>query len=361
MRRSKLELRVWSRLRAVAQARALAARVELDVGRHMAKLLAHGGVRPLPDAEVRRIRAYARDVFGSAGFAPWLHFYAVYRGGFREGWVPEDFFQAVAIPFVNGAYHKLCHARTLQRRLLGAPSMPDVACFAGGEWFDVDGGRIETCRLADALFAGGDEVCLKTEHSIWGRGVSFETRAGFDRARVEALGNLVAQRVIRQAEWFDPLSPAAVATIRVATGKPDAGPPRYLGGFLRLGLGAARAVGAASIEVPILGADGALEGFALDDDWRRLPRHPETGFVFAGAAVPDYGRIVAHCVELHGRLPQLGFVGWDVVLDRDGAVQVMEFNAAHPETRLLEMTLGPCLRDFRVERFRGMARRDVWA
>lgn len=344
------------------RAEAMSLRVRADVDRQMKMLLAGGAARPLPEREARRIRDYARDVFGSLRFAPWLLFYAVWNGGFREGWVPEDYFQSVAIPYLNGAYHKLCQARTLQRRLLlDTPSMPDLAYFAGGRWHDLAGAPVERGRVAAMLFAEADEVCVKAEHTIWGRGVSFETRAGFDIDRVERIGALAVQRVIRQHEWFEPLSPAAVATLRVATGRIEGAAPHPVGAFLRMGAGAGRAVGVEALEAPILDATGALAPYAITADWRRATRHPDTGAAFEGLRVPGFGPAVAHCLALHARLPQFGFIGWDVALERDGAVRVMEFNTAHPETKVLEMTLGPCFRDFRLERYKGMSRKDVWA
>lgn len=345
-----------------SRAKAFQLWVEADVDRHMRRLLAAGDARPLPERELRRIRDYARGVFGDASFFPWLHFYSVWNGGFREGWVPEDYFQSVAIPVLNGSYHKLCQARSLQRRLIGDdPSMPDIGYFVGGEWFDLAGARIDRSAVPAMLFGEADEICIKAEQTIWGRGVSFETREGFDIDRVERQGNFSAQRIIRQAEWFDPLSPAAVATIRVATGKVAGRAPHLVGAFIRLGFGAARAIGKDSVEAPILDASGALAPWAVDEFWRRVRRHPETGQAFDGLVIPDYERIVAHCLKLHDRLPQLGFIGWDAVLDRDGAVRVMEFNSAHPETRLIEMALGPCFRDFGLERYRDTTRKDVWA
>lgn len=353
--------RLVNRTREASRAKAFALWVEADVERHMRRLLSTGEARPLPDRETRRIRDYARDVFGDASWAPWLQFYATWNGGFREGWVPEDYFQSVAIPHLNGVYHKICQARTLQRRLLGDASMPDIAYFVGGEWFDLSGARVARGCVPGMLFGEASEVCVKAEQTIWGRGVSFETREGFDIDRVERLGNFAVQRVIRQAEWFDPLSPAAVATIRVATGKIDGAPPHLVGAFVRLGFGAARAIGQESVEAPILDAAGALAPYALDANWRRIPRHPETGQAFEGLVVPEYPRLLAHCLALHDRLPQFGFIGWDVVLDRDGAVKVMEFNTAHPESRTIEMTLGPCFRAFELERYKHMTRKDVWA
>lgn len=353
--------RLINRTRDRSRAKAFALWVASDVERHMARLLAAGDVRPLPEAEVRRIRDYAQDVFGDARYFPWLHFYAVWNGRFREGWVPEDYFQSVAIPQINGAFHKICQARTLQRRLIGDPSMPDIAYFVGGEWFDLDGARVPRAGVAGFLFGDANEVCIKAEETIWGRGVSFETREGFDLDRIERQGNFCVQRLIRQAEWFDQLSPAAVATVRIATGKIAGARPHVVGAFIRLGFGAARAIGRESVEAPILDAEGAINPFAVDVEWRRFTHHPETGLALDGLRIPEYRRMTEHCLGLHDRLPQFGYIGWDVVLDREGAIKVMEFNTAHPETRLIEMSLGPCFRDFGLERYRAATRKDVWA
>lgn len=356
-----LPKRIVDRAHRFTQAQSRARWVAWDVDRHMRKLLANGGRKPLPAAEVRRIRDYARATFGSEAHFPWLHFYAVYRGGFVEGWVPEDFVQGVAMPFLNGAYHKLCQARTLQWRLLGAESLPDLAHFVGGEWRDLDGALIPRDRVRDLFFADEQRVCLKTEQSIWGKGVSFATPETFDLAVIEAQGNLVVQRAIRQGEWFARIFPGAVTTLRVATGKLRGARPHLVGAFLRVPHGAAQNVDGNAYDLPILDAEGRLSSFALRQDWSRLSAHPDTGFRFEGEAVPDFAGAVAHCLALHDRLPQMGFIGWDVVLDETGRVQVMEFNTAHPETRLLEMSVGPCLVPFRLEQYRGRAIRDVWA
>ncbi len=358
---TNLSKRLADRAQRYAKGQARARWVAWDVARHMRNLLANTDRKPLPDREARRIRNYAREVLGSEAHAPWLMFYAVYRGGFVEGWVPEDFVQGVAMPFLNGTYHKLCQARTLQWRLLGTDSLPDIAHFVGGEWFDLDGGRIERSRLRDALFAHGDRICLKTEQSIWGKGVSFATPETLDLAAVEAQGNLAVQKALRQGDWFARIFPGAVTTVRIATGKLPGARPHLVGAFLRMGQGAARNVDGDSLDLPVLDAAGTLNPFAVRQDWTRLAAHPDSGFRFAGEAVPDFERATAHCLALHDRLPQMGFIGWDVVLDAAGAVQVMEFNTAHPETRLLEMSVGPCFAPFRLERYKGRTIRDVWA
>jgi hypothetical protein len=331
------------------QAAALRARDEADQA--MRGLLANGAVAPLPVGEVRRVKDYAKDVFGSEAYFPWLHFYAVYRGAFVEGWIPDNLFQNVVVRHVNGPYHMADNARTLQWRLLGTPSLPDVAHFVNGEWRDVSGGIMDPSELKSALFCDADEVCVKTQNSSRGRGVSFERRETFDRARVESLGNLVIQRVIRQGAFFDGIFPHAVATLRVSTGLLPGARPHLIGSYLRVGRGRARAVGEGSLRVPVLDPGGRLGDFASDSTWRRHASHPDTGFRFAGAQAPGFPKAVAHCLDLHDRLPQFGLIGWDVVLDPDGEVQVMEFNTGHPGIKFIEMSVGPTLRAFQMERY----------
>jgi hypothetical protein len=345
-----------------ATRKGLAVRTRADVGRHMADLLRNGGRRPLGARARARVQDYARCTLGSADFAPWLEFYTVYRGAFHEGWIPENFFQLVAIPAINGPYHKLCFARSLQRRLLGDPALPDLIHFVGGDWRDLEGEPVPRCEVKARLFADAGEICLKTDQSLLGRGVSFVCADDFDLAAVERLGDLVVQRAVRQHPALARFSPQAVATLRIATGRPAGGAPQLLGAYLRVGVGASRAVDAHSIEIAILDGCGTLDAAGVGDAWRMHDRHPDTGAAFAGAAAPGFPAMAAKCLDLHARrLPQFGYVGWDATLDADGAVRILEFNTGRPSHRFLEMSVGPCLRALDLERFVGWSRKDNWS
>jgi hypothetical protein len=328
---------------------------EAQVAKVKEGLLKNPGVRPLDRRETARIRDYARATFGSVGYAPWLEAYTVFRGAFHEGWIPENFLQKVAIQKINGLHKAVDASRSLMTRLVATPLLPDLAHFVGGEWREVCGAPLERGRVPEVIFANGDEVCVKTEASRKGRGTSFVTRAGFDLDALERTGNFVVQSLIRQHPFFDALSPRAVATLRVTTGKLPGAAPFLVGTFLRCGLGKARAVGDTSLRIAVSNADGALADFASDPDWRRMTAHPETGTVFAGLRIPSFGDLVARCVELHDRLPQIGLIGWDVILDSAGEVRLMEVNTGYPGMKLIEMSQGPSLRAFRLEQYAAKA------
>ena len=193
-------------------------------------------------------------------------------------------------------------------------------------------------------------MCVKTEGSARGKGISVETRESFRPEAYADGGNLAVQRFIRQADFFDAMFPRAVATIRVTTGKLRAAPARTLACYLKLGLGADRTVNERALRVPILDRSGRLGEFGSDWSWRRHRRHPDTGFGFEGAAIPGFERALATCEELHDRLPQLRLIGWDATFAADGQVEIMELNAGQPGTRFLEMSVGPFLTPFHLER-----------
>lgn len=351
MRTRRLDERLANGLQMRLRQKAEADRTKLMVDKQVALLLRNAGVRDRPAGEIRRIRDYAAGVFGDPRYYPWLYFYTLYRGGFREGWVPPDYFHGVAIDHVNGAYRRICGARTLYHRLLGSDRVPDLLYCVKGRWSAPDGTPVEADAVRDRLFADGPKVVVKLEGSSKGRGVSVETADSFSVEDWTDRGNLTVQRFVRQSDFLAAIYPDAVATIRVNTIKPDIRPARAVGAFLRVGQGRARTVDEVSIDVPVLDATGRLGGFANTLDWRRLPRHPDTGFQFEGATLEGYAAVTEVCASLHERLPQLGFIGWDATIDDRGEVRVLEMNAGAPDVKFMEMSLGPCLQDLKVERY----------
>ncbi len=325
-----------------------------EVQRELSGLLANPGVRPLARAERARIRDYGLDRFRDPVFVPLLEFYATYRGGFVEGWIPENYFQTIGVRRLNGRYHDLSQARTLQARLLRSPAMPDILRRVGGEWRDAADEPVERARVPALAFADGDTVYLKREQSFQGRGVTRETHASFDLDRVETLGNFVVQKAIRQAAFFDAIHSGAVATLRITTGKLEGARPWNLGAYLRVGAGSDEIIGAGALKTPVLDGAGALGAFASDKTWRRHDRHPDTGFRFEGAVIPGFPEAVALCLDLHAdRMPQFGIIGWDVAIDDAGAAWIMEFNTGYPGIKFIEASLGPALVPFHLERFAG--------
>ena len=68
---------------------------------------------------LRQSEAYAQEVLGWKGYAPWLQVYSAVAGEFREGWLPDNYYGWVVAPRLQGAYGQSSALRRLASAYLG--------------------------------------------------------------------------------------------------------------------------------------------------------------------------------------------------------------------------------------------------
>ena len=73
--------------------------------------------------------------------------------------------------------------------------------------------------------------------------------------------------------------------------------------------------------------DGTLHEFGLCriDRTRKFYKSP-SGIVFKGERLDFYDKIKETLIELHQHLPMLAFIAWDVTLDKDNNIRIIEIN-----------------------------------
>ncbi len=315
-------------------------------------IIANPGVNELSSATRRTIRQYANDVLGRELYMPWLEMYTAYRGEFLEGWIPDNYFEWRVLPQINAPYRELGMSKTLSRRLLDTELLPDIAYRLNGNWFDLNSEPIQVSALKRHLFEVEPVVYVKLERSSRGRGVFILHRDNFSLEALPTSGNCVVQRGVRQAKWFDPISPNATATLRVTTALDDRGVVKFTASFLRTGVGEKNFItSGTSLKFVVIDGDGSLSSFASDSVWKRHTRHPDTGASFENLRIPGYRAAVDACVRLHAKVPHLGIIGWDLAIDDNGESALLEWNTSHPGIKFQEAAVGPTLREFNYERF----------
>ena len=293
-------------------------------------------------------------MLGSTRFAPWLETYTAWRGGFHEGWMPDNYFGRVVLPRLPGpiAEGAFGAAKTLARRmLLDEGLLPDRAAWVNGAWLDAAGRPIDEASARAAIFAEDDVAILKHDGSRRGQGVVKIRATDFRPAEHAARGNFVVQAWIGQEAGLAAFMPAAVATIRVTTAKHGGRPADLRCAYLRLGTGAGEAVAsAASVRVAVTDAEGSLAAGGALADWTPVSAHPDSGRRFAGVRVPAFAEIVAQALALHDRVPHVGHVGWDFAVDEAGRPRLMEWNPGHADIKFSEAANGPHFADLGWER-----------
>lgn len=307
----------------------------------------------LPDATRQRCDAYAREVLGAKKYAPWLHVYSCVAGEFREGWMPDNFYGEKVVGQISGAYGDAADLRALNTRLFDAEEFPDVGAFVNGVFVDRDARMIPPGAERDMLFRDSDKVAFKLDQSLQGVGIYFFERDTFDPDAVRRLGNGLFQSFIVQHDDFNVFSPNSVATVRLTTATTDAGEVSLRAGYLRLARDQETHVQSNSaLRVAIDLATGDLSDTGYTPGWSKIAAHPDTGGVFAGWRVPNFADCARVVTERHQKMPFVRCIGWDLSVDRDGAVKIIEWNGGHNDIKFGEAIQGPCFRDMNWERFR---------
>lgn len=308
---------------------------------------------PTDKAQVRRADEYAREVLGSARYAPWLQVYTAVSGGFREGWIPDNYYGLVVDPLKGGEVSKVALVKSFTNRILDTEALPDLAYVIDGIYYARDYRPVSAAGLVEILFAQDERTVFKADNSYQGRSVTFMTRADFPPGGPGRLPDGVFQAPIHQHDFFAAMSPRSTATLRITTARELDGRIAVKAAYLRLGRASDDIVTCRShVRVAVDAARGTLGDTGYLHDWQRTETHPDTGFRFAGQAIPRYEEAAALCKSLHQSCPHMLCLGWDLCIDQQERPRIMEWNARYNDIKFSEATTGPC--------FRGLGWENLW-
>lgn len=303
---------------------------------------------------LQQSEAYAREVLGWKGYAPWLTVYSALAGEFREGWVPDNYYGWVVAPRLQGSYGQSSALRRLALSYFGPGFFPDLAYQLNGLVYGANGETLDAPALLSILFTESEQVVFKQDHSYQGKGIHIFDRGSFKPENVGKLGNGVWQPFIAHHPVFDRLSPRATASLRITTVTDDAGIPTVRACYLRLGRAVDSHVQSATgIKVPVDRASGCLAPVGYLPDWRATERHPDTQALFYNIEIPGFANCLRQTLELHARVPFVRAIGWDLTIDREGQAAFLEWNGYQNDIKFSEATQGPC--------FTGLGWENLWS
>jgi Sugar-transfer associated ATP-grasp len=292
---------------------------------------------------LRTAKEYAGDALGWRGYAPWLYLYTAVAGEFREGWIPDNYYARVILPQMKGLYGRMSDLRALNTKVFNSASFPDVASLVNGIFYTPSAEPIADADIVEFLASTAETLIFKADDTVRGQGISFFDTTALSLGRLKGLENGVFQTYICQHAFFSDFMPSSVVTLRITTVVDDEGRPSARACYLRLGrTGDTHITVARRIRVAVDPATGRLSALGFLPSWEPIDRHPDTGLSFEGRQIPFYSKCVATVLDLHARCPFARCVGWDVVVDSDDEVKVMEWNGMHNDIKFSEATQGPC-------------------
>lgn len=312
-----------------------------------------GGKGSLSQSVVKQCDEYAVDILGHRHFAPWLYVYSVIAGRFKEGWIPDNYYGSAVIPKLKGDYGIVSALKPLHSAIFSHSCFPDLLSYSNGLYFDTECRVLPADSIKDRLFADQGRVVFKLNNSSRGRGIFFFDRESFDPSKIHKLGNGLFQRFIRQHREFQEFAKDSVATLRMTTVLLDDGTASLRASYLRLGIGTDTHVQSEShVRIPIDINSGTFSDIGFTPDWVEIEYHPTSKMRFRGKVIPAYDACHRLVTTLHRRVPYARCIGWDLAVDEQENVSVMEWNAQHNDIKFSEATQGPCFSDLHWEQLK---------
>lgn len=296
---------------------------------------------------------YAVDILGDKIYAPWLYVYSAIAGKFKPGWIPDNFYGAQVVPNINGHYGACASLKPLNFTFFQAKEFPDLGSFVNGFFLDKFHKIHSTNSFIEMLFGECDRIIFKADKSLKGKGIYLLDSANFNPEDFQIIGNGVFQRYVDQHPLFNEYTPKSVATIRITTAIDEQGKTSARGSYLRLGAEHDTHVqSASSFSIPIDLVSGELSDTGYMPSWVTTREHPASHKRFAGVKIPNFKKCVEVVTSLHLKVPFVRCIGWDVTLDHEGEVVVLEWNGGHNGIKFTEATQGPSFTDLGWEKFR---------
>ena len=191
-----------------------------------------------------------------------------------------------------------------------------------------------------AFLDRNDTFLAKETESTQGKNITLWRAGEFDPEAFldEYTGShYVLEAFIRQHPAMSSLNPTSVNTVRLITAG-YRGRITIIGGCLRTG-GVSAFVDnfhSGGIAFPLDLSSGIVSGPGRDFAGKRYIRHPATDAVVPGFTVPHWDVVTAAVTEAAARIPNVGYIGWDVAVTEDG-VEFVEGNVCYPDHTLIQI------------------------
>jgi hypothetical protein len=211
-------------------------------------------------------------------------------------------------------------------------------------------------KLLDVRDIAGEQckdVYVKKDYSMQGKGINKLDLASLNEETFKSIGNCVIQLPVKSHRFFEEIMPDSLSTLRITTVTNLEGKIEYRASFLRVGRKDDEWVKANNeVDISIMNNDGELDSLGYDGEWKGLPSHPDTNYVFAKKRIPLFKEAVETCIQLHASVPHFRIVGWDIAISDDEKIRLLEWNGALTDVVFHQATTGPCFSGLNWEQLR---------
>ncbi len=283
----------------------------------------------------------------------WHRYYMCYTGNFNPNYFPELLY----IPLfenlmnVNEEYAKVLSDKNFLSQLdpLGTKMPKTIVSIVKGAIRNNQNRFITQQEAIDILFNVGKVFIKPAVDSCSGRGCFLaEFVNGKDiisQKSVEDVFNslgkdYVVQECIECHESISKIYGSSVNTFRVITyrWKQEI---RSMPVIMRIGQGGANVDNAHAGGMFIaIDDDGTMHKTAFTEFNKQYTVHPDSNITFEGYKIDLFPNVLASAKKMHESIPQLGSINWDLTIDKNGKVVLIEANTLFGSIWMTQMAHG---------------------
>lgn len=308
---------------------------------HRKRVRGHGAKKVLTKEQEAEIQKY---------YAPYKkvttefhNFYTDVTGQFHVNYLPDDLYYS----HIDQYYNDWRECTFLDNKCFypwmftGVRQPENVAYRIRGLWFDSDRRQL-TVQELEALLAKESEIVVKmATDSDGGKGVFFIKGTEINDVLPKIKDDIVIQRPLKQHETLNAINATSINTIRLISLISEDGVKIY-SSILRMGINGARVDNASSGGITCgITEDGKLKKYAYKVNGQRFEKHPDSGLVLDGYAVPGYQKCRDAVPMLHTQMPRFRLVSWDFAIAPDGEPVLIEANLHYGELDFHQINNGP--------------------
>lgn len=181
-------------------------------------------------------------------------------------------------------------------------------------------------------------------NSEGGHGVSYVEKYDYDKINqilTKIKGDLIIQKGIKQSKELSKLNSSSVNTIRCLTLLRN-GSVKMYSSVVRMGINGAKVDNASSGGITCgIKENGQLKDVAYSAAGKRYTEHPTSKVKFGDIIIPNYNKIVEFVKNEARILPYYRLVSWDIALDENNQILLIEANLKYGELDFHQLNNGP--------------------
>ncbi|WP_444684986.1 sugar-transfer associated ATP-grasp domain-containing protein [Alkalicoccus luteus] len=293
----------------------------------------------LSNQQIQEIDALWEKNYGKKISKKWHRLYQSYLGKYDPHYFPEILFSTKLEPMMNPRYicrtlsDKSVTEMLINNELVRTPKT--ITLNSNGFCYDSERVVTNQENILSSIQNIGKAVIKPTVNTSSGRGVRLiNVKNGIDIFTGETIDtiinkykrNFIIQEMLIAHHSYSLLHENSINTLRVITYILD-GEVYCAPLSLRVGMNGSFVDNAHAGGIVIgLCDEGILKSTGFTEFQDSYTVHPDSGITFDGYQVVKTQEIIEAAKRLHGRIPNLGIISWDFMVDHNESIVLIEIN-----------------------------------